>query len=95
MKILQEGELVQRIKDWIRQNQEQVHMVPVDITESTDLIASGVLDSMGFIDLMLFLETVTGDKIDLSEADPAEFTTINGLCKSILTKQLILGEAGT
>ena len=86
MKIVQEDELVESIQRWIRRMRDSAHAAPVEVTEETDLIASGILDSLGFIELMLYLETITEEKIDLDDADPKDFTTIRGLCRTILNQ---------
>ena len=39
---------------------------------------------MAFIELIVFVETLTEAKIDLSDIDPAEFTTVRGFCRSVL-----------
>lgn len=72
------------IKEWVTTKGQTLHSVPVDVKEDTDLIASGALDSMGFIELLLFVESITGQKIDLSDLDPNEFTTIQGLSQNIV-----------
>ena len=76
-----EEDLIRRAKEWIRQQNEHACLATVEVTEDIDLLSSGVLDSMGFIELMLFLETVIGEKIDLSDVDPDDFTTIRGLAQ--------------
>lgn len=84
MKIVEEGELIVSIEKWIRHTRDAAHSGPTEMTEETDLIASGILDSLGFIELMLHLETLTEEKIDLNDADPKDFTTMRGLCRTIL-----------
>jgi acyl carrier protein len=86
MRIVQEDELMESIEKWIRRTRDAAHSGPMEMTEETDLIASGILDSLGFIELMLYLETLTEEKIDLNDADPKDFTTMRGLCRTILCK---------
>jgi len=50
-------------------------------------MAGGLLDSFGFVDLVLFIEQRTGIKIDLADADPSEFTVVKGLCKIVLSSR--------
>jgi acyl carrier protein len=87
MRSVQEEELIESIDRWIRRTRDAAHSVPIEMTEETDLIASGIVDSLGFIELMLYLETITEEKIDLNDADPKDFTTMRGLCKTILGKR--------
>lgn len=86
MSMLREEELSGQIKEWITRtrNEQNLSAVKVDVKEDMDLIASGVLDSIGFIELLVYVESITGQKIDLSDLDPDEFTSIKGLSRSIL-----------
>jgi acyl carrier protein len=86
MKIVREDELVHAMKGWIKQMQGLPYAASVELTDETDLIASGIVDSLGFIELMVYLENITEEKIDLNEADPKDFTTIKGLCKAIMNQ---------
>lgn len=45
----------------------------------SNLIQEGILDSLGFINLLMTLESEFDLDIDFSELDPSEFTTIRGL----------------
>jgi len=47
-------------------------------------MASGLLDSFGFIDLLLFIESQSGTKIDLMDVDPSQFVVVKGLCNIAL-----------
>jgi acyl carrier protein len=80
--MLSETELSDRIKEWVMKNGQRQDNVQMN--GETDLIASGALDSMGFIDLLMHVETITGRKIDLSDLDPSVFTSIQGLAHSVL-----------
>jgi len=44
-----------------------------------NLFNAGVIDSMGFLELVAAVEAAFGLEIDFSEMDPAEFTTLDGL----------------
>jgi acyl carrier protein len=84
MSMLYEEELSSLIREWIIRNQQSPNSTRIDAKEDMDLIANGVLDSMGFIELLVYIESVTGNKIDLSDLDPIEFTSIRGLSRSVL-----------
>lgn len=77
-------ELVDLVIGWVKVNRQSWDVPDPVIDENTDLIATGLLDSFGFVDLVLFLETECGIKIDLADADPAEFTVVRGLCNIAL-----------
>ncbi len=49
-----------------------------------DLLASAVLDSLAFVELVSHLEDKTGILIDFTDLDPSQVTTINGLVSYIL-----------
>lgn len=46
-----------------------------DLTDDLDLVRSGVLDSLGFVDLIADLEGVTGKRVDLEQALERKGTT--------------------
>ncbi len=51
-----------------------------DLTDDLDLVRSGVLDSLGFVDLIAGLEDSTGMRIDLEAALGASgATTLGGV----------------
>ena len=73
-------ELVGIASGWIREKAADRHGPDVAITPETDLLSAGVLDSLGFIELVAFLEETTGRQIDLTDIEPEQFTTVVGLC---------------
>jgi len=77
-----EDEVIQLALDWVRQNGRDGDVAPGDVEEDTNLLLSGVLDSLGFIDLLAFLEERAGLTLDLAELDPEEFTSIGGLARN-------------
>ncbi|MBI3668706.1 MAG: acyl carrier protein [Acidobacteria bacterium] len=78
-----ETRLIDLVIDWVRANKRSGNGT-ADITPDTDLVASGLLDSFGFVDLIVYIESLDGCKIDLTEADPSEFTVVKGLCRMAL-----------
>ncbi len=53
----------------------------------TPLFESGIIDSMGFIKLLAFLEKNCGVSLDMSEITMENFRTINNICEKINSKQ--------
>jgi acyl carrier protein len=49
---------------------------PNRLTPTTPLISAGILDSMGLIELVAFLEEKFGVRIEAHEVDPANFDTL-------------------
>jgi len=81
---LTQDELLNLIIQWVRENGQTGEFPDQKITAETDLMAAGLLDSFGFIDLVLFLEAQCGARINLAEVDPGEFTVVMGLCNIAL-----------
>jgi acyl carrier protein len=86
MKMIEEEALIKHVTEWVKRSRDAGHGDLSDFTEGTDLIATGILDSRGFIEMMLEVEQQTGNRIDLSDVDPGEFTTIKGLCKCAMAQ---------
>jgi acyl carrier protein len=73
------------IIQWVREHTQSDLFSDPEIGEDTDLMASGLLDSFAFIDLLLFVESQIGVKVDLTDVDPGEFTLVKGLCNIALS----------
>jgi hypothetical protein len=56
---------VQRLIDWVAQRPSAAG---VEIGPDTDLVASGVLDSMGLVSLFFLVETMGGRPVDPAAA---------------------------
>jgi acyl carrier protein len=70
------------LTNWIRANKQTPDSFK--ISADTELLGSGLLDSFDFLDLIVFIESKTGKKIDLAVADPSEFSVVGGLCNLAL-----------
>ncbi len=81
---LTKTELVERVIQWVSENRTSGSGGSVPITPGTDLLAAGLIDSLGFVDLITFIESHEGCKIDLTDADPSEFAIVEGLCRLAL-----------
>ncbi|HYX70109.1 MAG TPA: hypothetical protein VE825_13310 [Terriglobales bacterium] len=84
MNTLAEQELIGLVVDWVKSNRLPSNSNHIQISEDTNLLESGLLDSFSFVDLILFLETNTGAKMDLVDISPEEFTVVKGLCRLAL-----------
>jgi len=62
---------------WIATNKQTGELLRVSM--DTELLGSGLLDSFDFLDLIVHIESKTGQKIDLAVADPNEFSVVRGL----------------
>jgi acyl carrier protein len=73
------AQLAEKIRDWvIAHRQPGVSVAGLDA--DTDLIASGILDSVGFVEMLAYAEALLGQHIDLSDIDPEQFTKLGGFC---------------
>ena len=83
MKAAAEQELIEQVIGWVKENglNGASH---TDISESTNLLESGLLDSFAFVDLVLFIENCTQRKLDLLDVNPDEFTVVKSLCRLAL-----------
>lgn len=80
MSEVKQQDLVGWVTDWVRTHSLEPAAVPTQLEVDTDLLATGLLDSVAFVELLAALEHRVGAPIDLSDVDPAEFTTVRGLC---------------
>jgi acyl carrier protein len=84
MKPQSDIEVVDLIIKWVKRNTQSNGNGHVELTGGTDLMESRLLDSIGFVELILFMEIQMGCNIDLTDVDPSEFTTVNGLSRIAL-----------
>ncbi len=77
--------LVKDVIGWIREHR-QPGSTDEEISANTDLLGSGLLDSLGMVDLILFVERQHGCKVDLIDVDPNEFSVVKGLCRIALNQ---------
>ncbi len=79
-----ETKLINLIVSWVEENKQPNGSANVQITGDTNLLESGLLDSLGFVELILFIENQSGCEIDLTDVDPQEFCVVKGLCRIAL-----------
>ena len=84
---ISEAELTDRVIEWIRKNRQTTESAGTEITADTDPLASGLLDSLGFIELIAFIERQDGCRVDLTDVDPGDFAVVRGLCGLALRNQ--------
>jgi acyl carrier protein len=76
------GDLVAIALAWV-----EAHRLPdadpaLVVSPATDLLVSGVLDSLAFVELVSHLEEQSGRSPDLLSMEPEEFATLEGLCRA-------------
>jgi acyl carrier protein len=66
----------------------EMGLVPTALGDDFDLLTSGVIDSLGIVELLAALEQQLGISIDLSELDPENLTTLGPLSRYIENQYL-------
>jgi acyl carrier protein len=74
---MNQDQFVELLAEWFRANKQTSS--DLKITADTELLGSGLLDSFDFLDVIVYIENKTGRKIDLSVADPNQFSLVSGL----------------
>jgi acyl carrier protein len=59
---------------------------PATVSDEFNMLAEGLLDSLGFVELMAELERRLGIEIDLGDLDPDELTTLGPLARYIVSR---------
>jgi D-alanine--poly(phosphoribitol) ligase subunit 2 len=55
-----------------------------ELGDDFSLTESGLFDSVGFVELLLALETEFGIEVDFEALDPEEFMTLGGIVQSVI-----------
>ena len=75
-----ETSLRSAIADRLAHRLARLGLAPGDLTDDTDLVRSGVLDSLAFVDLIADLESATGKQVDLVRAlERKNATTVSSI----------------
>ena len=62
-------------------------LAPDALTDDFDILAEGVIDSLGFIKLITEVETRLGFPIGFDDLDPDELTVLGPLCRYLAAKR--------
>lgn len=74
------------ILEEIQPRLELLEISPDSIDKNFDLIDSGTLDSIGFINLVGAVENRFNFEIDFEELEPSVFTNLDGFVRSAVTR---------
>ena len=77
---LTEDRLVELAIEWILANSVNARNEPEKVSAEENLLEEGILDSLGFVDLLTHLEKLTGKEIDLMEVDEDDLSSLRGMC---------------
>ncbi len=95
MRSIQETEMIALVKEWVSNHARIPDQDTFELRAETDLLTTGILDSVGFVELLAEMEAMIGWEIDLTDADPSEFVTIAGFCRIALRCEAGSGADGT
>lgn len=65
---MREQELRNLVSERLRDRVQRLGLKSSDLQDDLDLVRSGLLDSLGFVDLLADLEQATGKQVDLEQA---------------------------
>jgi acyl carrier protein len=60
-----------------------IGMAPEDVADDFDLREAGVVDSLGFLELVTALEDQLGIELDFEALDPEQLTTVGPLVRHV------------
>jgi acyl carrier protein len=66
-----------------------------NLSDSTNFLDAGLIDSAKFLELVLLLEQAIGREIDFSEVDPEKMMSIGGICAYIDYEVLGINQSNT
>lgn len=61
----------------------------INITPTTELIESGIVDSMNIAELLAYIEGTTGQAIEVSDLDLADLATPQTIADKFLSKGVV------
>jgi len=79
------------IVDWLDDNYHFGEAAQVIKTDDTSFLQGGVLDSLGFVQLVLFLEKTLKLKINRKELSPKNFDSMNKILAYITSHPAYTG----
>ena len=72
-----EAEFNRALRDWVVKTNGKIS--PEDLNDDTPIIERRIITSLQTLDLILFLEDITGNAIDVEKLKPGVFSTINAI----------------
>jgi acyl carrier protein len=72
------------IRAWLSPRIAGLGVRAEEVERSASLTGTGLIDSSEFLELLTAVERHFGLELDLSDSEPAQFTTISGLTATVL-----------
>jgi acyl carrier protein len=67
----------------VEKSQAGGRSLPGELTDDCDLLLSGVIDSLGLLDLMTAIQQHCQREIDFEALDPEQLTVVGPLCRYV------------
>lgn len=69
-----------KLRAWIRERSGR------DLADDTPIFDAGILSSMEVVELIVFVETLTGEPLDLESVEPDVLTSIDTIARGFLNE---------
>jgi len=79
------GKAIGKVREWIVQKNTSIH--PDVLTEDIDLIENRMIDSLQFVEFILFLEEMTGRDVYTNEFKLDSVKTLRAIEKNYFSKE--------
>jgi acyl carrier protein len=83
MNTVNEQQIRAFVRDYISKKFQGNGEAQIELDDSCDLLMSGVVDSMGLLELTAAISTYCGQDIDFESLDPEEMTIVGPLCRFV------------
>lgn len=80
-----ELEIRKALRDWIVKTNGKIR--PEELTDETPIIEQRIISSLQVMDLLLFLEQLTGKSVDVEKLKPGIFQNVDTLYESFFRKE--------
>jgi len=70
-------------------------LIPENLPDNFDLLTEGIIDSLGFVDLVVALERYFDIKVDFSGLDPENLTVLGPISQYIAEKSGVASSQST
>ncbi len=82
------------LRDYIAKKFQASGRAPAaELDDSCDLLLSGLVDSMGLLELTAAISTYCGHDIDFESLDPEEMTVVGPLCRFVAAQGTKMNES--
>ena len=72
------------LKDYLTEKlATQGKEIPPDLPDNCDLLLSGIIDSLGLLELVTAIQQFCGSEIDFEPLDPEQMTIVGPLCRHV------------